>query len=56
MPFEPLTPEEREEWPRICQDPQHNPPPLISVLTEPIAWVCPTCGNRVILSPPFSGW
>lgn len=51
MPFEPLTPDERKQFPEPCRDPDHDPPAHV-VITEMCKWVCPTCGDAVVLCPP----
>lgn len=50
MPFEPLTDDEKKQWPEPCSDPQHSPPTHI-VITTAVKWVCPSCGRSVILRP-----
>jgi hypothetical protein len=52
MPFESLKPEEMPwaELKKPCRDRQHNPPAYI-VISHPVAWVCPSCGHRVVLTP-----
>lgn len=51
MPFVPLTPDERKQWKVIrCTEPGHRPPNMI-VVTEPMKWVCPGCGQETMVFP-----
>jgi len=50
MPFVPLSPEEKKLFPPLCPSPEHNPPGMI-VITEPIKYRCPKCGQESILLP-----
>jgi hypothetical protein len=49
--FEPLTAEDLEHFKEPCRDPRHNPPTHI-LITQPVAWVCQSCGRRVVITPP----
>lgn len=56
MPFEPITEYDMKKWElKICKNPQHNPPGMI-VITKPMKWVCPGCGESVILYPQATYW
>lgn len=50
MSFVPLTDEEHPLWKPSCRDPQHEPPNMI-VITHPMKWVCPRCGQVSMLYP-----
>lgn len=51
MPFVPLDPKEKEAWAKEpCKSPEHNPPNMF-VVTEPMKWRCPSCGNEVMIYP-----
>lgn len=51
MPFVPMTPEERERYQPPCTSREHAPPPLAMVVTHPMKWVCPSCGQATMVLP-----
>lgn len=55
MPFEPLTPKEQEQFKPPCNHPEHNPPTHM-VIREPMKWVCPGCGAKIIVTSPIVRW
>jgi predicted RNA-binding Zn-ribbon protein involved in translation (DUF1610 family) len=50
MPFEPLTPEELEFYKEPCSDSEHLPPSY-TVVYQKMKWVCPSCGQKIIIRP-----
>lgn len=54
MPFEPLNDREKELHPPPCRDREHDPPRHI-VIKQAMAWVCPSCGRRIVVKPPGYG-
>ncbi len=50
MPFVPLDPKEKKQCKEPCSHPEHNPPSHM-VIKEPMKWVCPACGQSVIIRP-----
>ncbi len=55
MPFEPLTPQEKEKYPEPCRNIEHYPPTHM-VIYETMKWVCPECGQVTIVSPVKVTW
>jgi hypothetical protein len=55
MPFVPLTPDEKKQWPEPCRSREHFPPNMM-VFRERMKWVCPECGHVTFVGPSRATW
>lgn len=47
----PFIPTPREQQPKPCMSPEHNPPGMVVFRTSG-TWVCPACGRKTLINVP----